>query len=115
VGASVSLLQSYNWDPAISSDGFFKYCDAITNDENQFPEQESKRADVEEIITAAGYENELDPLTDRMLNMIGKHFQESRSGAQSQDEYFRTSDASLYARDGPDETWRLWTYQVCTE
>ena len=115
VGAGISLLQSYNWDPAISSDGFFKYCDAITSDENQFPEQEPKRADVEEIITAAGYGDELDPLADRMLNMIGTHFQNLRSGAQSQDEYFRTSDASLYARDGPDETWRLWPYQVCTE
>lgn len=114
VGAGIGGLQSYNWDPAISSDEFFTYCNAISNDKNQFPEVEEKRSSVEEIIAAAGYKDELDHLTDQMLNLIGYQLSES-SGTQSRANYYRTSDVSFYAEDDLSQTWRLWPYQVCTE
>lgn len=106
VGEGIGWLQSYNWDPAISSDEFFNYCATITSDENQFPDLEDKRAEVEEIIKVAGYGDELDPLTDRMLNLIGYTIASSSSSA---------ADVVSYADDDLSQTWRLWPYQVCTE
>ena len=110
----ISGLQSYNWDPAISDDGFFKYCDAISNDKNQYPVLEDKRSTVETIIKAAGYQHDLDALTDRMLNFIGYQLP-SEDEARSKSDFFRTEDMHFYAEDDLSQTWRLWPYQVCTE
>lgn len=109
-------LQSYNWDPAISSNEFFEYCELVSNNENQFPAIEDLREKVAELITVAGYEDELNPLTDRMLNYIGtlgRTFIECSE--QDQDFCFGTTNATFFAQDDLSQTWRLWPYQVCTE
>lgn len=109
-------IQSYNWDPAISSDEFFTYCKTVSNDESQYPNLESRRETVKELITVAGYEEELDPLTDRMLNYIGTLGRAvDACEDDDQDQCFGTTDVSFYEADDLSQTWRLWQYQVCTE
>ncbi|KAH7305959.1 serine carboxypeptidase S28-domain-containing protein [Stachybotrys elegans] len=108
-------LQSYNWDPEISGDSFFEYCDLVSNNTNQFPELEEKRSAVEELITVAGYGDEVDPLADRMLNYIGSLGYALRRCGGTADECFGFGDREFYAQDDTSETWRLWPYQVCTE
>ena len=110
-------LQGYNWDPEISDDSFFKYCETVSNDENQFPGLEGRRESVKELIVVGGYEDELDPLTDRMLNYIGTLDRNVVQSCErdSQDRCFGTKNTTFYAQDDLSQTWRLWQYQVCTE
>ncbi|KAF4126262.1 Serine carboxypeptidase S28 [Geosmithia morbida] len=111
ITGGITSLQSYNWDPEVSSDAFFTYCDTISNDENQFPALESNRPFVEKIVAQTGYADDPDPLVDRMLNYIGTQ----RSGSGSDSGSAEISDKSFYDQDDLSQTWRLWPYQVCTE
>jgi hypothetical protein len=111
-------LQGYNWDPAISDDSFFAYCDIVSNTTNLYPSLESKRASVEELATLAGFEDELDPLVNRTLNYIGSVLIGSPRSAPSEQsviERFGTRNATFLAQKDISQTWRLWPYQVCTE
>lgn len=108
-------LQNYNWDPEISGDQFFQYCETVSKDENQYPSLEGRRTKVEELIVAAGYEEELQPLTDRFLNYIGTLGRTVAQCEGDQDQCFGTTNATFYAQDDLSQTWRLWQYQVCTE
>lgn len=111
IGGGIAGLQGYNWDPEISSDSFFTYCDTISSDNNDFPELEDKRDFVEKIVKLAGYEDELDPLVNRMLNYMGSQQNNGRVDADS----LRTIDDEFMAQNDLSQTWRLWPYQVCTE
>ena len=111
ITGGITGLQSYNWDPEISSDEFFTYCDTISKDKNQFPEVEDQRDFAEKVLKLAGYEDELDPLTDRLLNYMGTQQRDGKVDV----EFYRTSDAEFTDQDDLSQTWRLWTYQVCTE
>jgi hypothetical protein len=109
-------LQSYNWDPANSDDEFFRYCETVSKDENQYPDLEGRRETVKELITVAGYEDELDPLTDRMLNYIGTLGRTvAACTEEDQNQCFATRNVTFTAQDDWSQTWRLWNYQVCTE
>lgn len=117
ISSDIYSLQSYQWDPELSSDAFFTYCDTVVK-KNQYPSLEGRRADVEKLIEVAGYGDEADSLVDSMLNYIG-----SLGGAalarceegQTQNQCFGTTDADFYAQADLSQTWRLWPYQVCTE
>lgn len=106
ISGGISALQSYNWDPEISSDEFFTYCDTISKDKSQYPELESNRSFVEEIVAKTGYADDSDPLVERLLNYIG--YQRFNSDSE-------IKDISFYQQDDLNQTWRLWPYQVCTE
>lgn len=111
INSGIYSLQSYNWDPAISSDEFFNYCDIVSNDTNMYDYLEGRRDEVKEILTVGGYEDELDPLTDRMLNYLG--YLGKTAGSNSAEDEIDAK--TFYAQDDLSETWRLWPYQVCTE
>ncbi|KAI9896956.1 hypothetical protein N3K66_007978 [Trichothecium roseum] len=116
IAGGIYELQSYNWDPELSSDGFFRYCDAVQQTTNQYPGLEGKRDAVKELVTAAGYEgDELNILTEQMLNYIGTLGRSLAACTGDQNECFGTSDVHLLADDDLSQTWRLWAYQVCTE
>ncbi|KAI9163099.1 putative extracellular serine carboxypeptidase [Paramyrothecium foliicola] len=115
IASGIYDLQSYNWDPEVGSRSFFEYCDTVSKDTNQYPQLESRRAAVEELIKVAGYESELDPLADRMLNYIGTLRRAVTACEGDQDDCFGTSDAQFMAQADLSQTWRLWPYQVCTE
>ncbi|KAI6779948.1 serine protease-like protein [Emericellopsis cladophorae] len=116
VAGDIAALQSYNWDPAISTDAFFRYCETISSSENMYPDLEEERATVEELLKATGYEEQLDPLVDRMLNFVGyQRPSNAAAAARSKDDYETTSDESFYVQADLSQTWRLWPYQVCTE
>jgi hypothetical protein len=115
IASGIYDLQSYNWDPKVGSLSFFKYCETVSKNTNQYPKLESRRAAVEELIKAAGYEDELNPLADRMLNYIGTLGTVTAECEGTQDECFGTSDAEFLAQADLSQTWRLWPYQVCTE
>ncbi|KEY67030.1 hypothetical protein S7711_04712 [Stachybotrys chartarum IBT 7711] len=115
IRGGIYSLQSYNWDPEISSNEFFDYCDTVSNDTNQFPELEDRRESVAELIEVGGWGDEADVLTDRMLNYIGTLGPSIASCEGDQDECFGTTDVEFYALNDTSQTWRLWPYQVCTE
>ncbi|KAI0471056.1 peptidase S28 [Xylariaceae sp. FL0804] len=112
----ISGLQSYNWDPSQSSDSFFVYCSNVSSDSVLFPATEARRASVRELISVGGYKDELDTLTNRMLNYIGYVNETSVSLCTgSQDGCYSTYDESFYEQTDISQTWRSWPYQYCTQ
>ncbi|RYP32787.1 hypothetical protein DL767_005035 [Monosporascus sp. MG133] len=109
-------LQSYNWDPEVGSTSFFEYCDVISNDTVVHPSTESRRQAAQELLTVGGYEDELDTLTNRMLNYIGEVGRGVLANcADSHEECFSTQNATFYAQSSALDTWRSWPYQFCTQ
>ncbi|KAH9901780.1 peptidase S28 [Xylariomycetidae sp. FL2044] len=116
INGGIYSLQSYNWDPSQSSDEFFVYCDTVSNDTVLYPGTEALRSTVEELLTVGGYEDEIDVLSNRMLNYIGYNDRTTVSQCTGdQDACFSTSDAEFYAQYDVSQTWRLWPYQYCTQ
>lgn len=116
INGGIYSLQSLNWDPTQSSNGFFDYCDIVSSDDVKYPNTEAQRDLVNDLITVAGYGDEVDTLSNHVLNYVGYY---SRSAASctdaDQDECFGTYDAGFYAQDDIAQSWRLWPYQYCTQ
>ncbi|GAP83936.1 putative serine carboxypeptidase s28 protein [Rosellinia necatrix] len=116
INGGIYGLQSLNWDPTQSSNQFFDYCDIVASDKVKYPKTETLRASVNELITVAGYGNEVDKLSNHVLNYVGYY---SRSAAacagEDQDECFGTYDSEFYKQDDIAQSWRLWPYQYCTQ
>lgn len=116
INGGIYGLQSLNWDPTQSSNEFFDYCDIVSSDEVKYPKTEAHRDLVNELITLAGYGDEVDALSNHVLNYVGYY---SRSAASctsaDQDECFGTYDAGFYSQDDIAQSWRLWPYQYCTQ
>ncbi|CAJ2510400.1 Uu.00g051030.m01.CDS01 [Anthostomella pinea] len=116
LGGGIAGLQSLNWDPSQSDDSFFVFCGNVSSDSVLYPATEALRDSVVELITVGGYEDELDTLTNRMLNYIGYVNMASVSSCTGdQDDCFSTYDAEFYAQDDISQDWRLWPYQYCTQ
>lgn len=62
--------QSLNWDPAVTSNEAYRYCDNITSDKVLYPSTEKKRASVTHLLNEGGYKANR-TLENSMLNMIG--------------------------------------------
>lgn len=62
--------QSLNWDPAVTSNEVYRYCDNITSDKVLYPPTEEKRASVIHLLNEGGYKANR-TLENSMLNMIG--------------------------------------------
>ncbi|KAI0205309.1 serine carboxypeptidase S28-domain-containing protein [Astrocystis sublimbata] len=116
INGGIYGLQSLNWDPTQSSNGFFDYCDTVSSNELKYPKTESLRKSVNELIKVAGYEKEVDTLSTHVLNYVG-YYAPSATGCEDegQDECFGTYDAEFYSRDSISQSWRLWPYQYCTQ
>ncbi|KAI1339421.1 peptidase S28 [Xylariaceae sp. FL0016] len=114
INGGIYGLQSLNWDPTQSDDGFWRYCNATSSEAPLYPLLETRRASVDELVKVGGYGSNL---TNHMLNWIGYVNKTSASSCNSedQDECFSTYDAEFYAQDDISQEWRLWPYQYCTQ
>ncbi|KAI0517540.1 peptidase S28 [Xylaria bambusicola] len=116
INGGIYGLQSYNWDPTQSSDEFFDYCDIVASDKLKYPKTESLRESVNELITVAGYGDEIDTLSNHVLNYVGYYLPRGAAcGNEDQDECFSTFDTEFYSQDNIAQSWRLWPYQYCTQ
>ncbi|KAI1822733.1 serine carboxypeptidase S28-domain-containing protein [Xylaria intraflava] len=116
ISGGIAGLQSLNWDPAVSSNSFFDYCDIVSSTELKYPETEQLRESVNEIITVAGHGDEVEALSNYMLNYIGYYLPNSNScNSADQNECFGTSNTTFYAEDDLSQSWRSWPYQYCTQ
>ena len=116
INGGIYGLQSYNWDPTQSSDEFFDYCDIVASDELKYPKTKSLRESVNELITVAGYGDEVDVLSNHVLNYVGYYLPRGAScQTEDQDECFSTYDTEFYSQDSIAQSWRLWPYQYCTQ
>lgn len=114
IQGGISGLQSVNWDPSLSSTSFVEYCSDVTATELLYPPSAELNATIADILTAGGYEDEIDTLSITMLNYIGRVASFRVAVCQEEDQ-----NACFGARaDAPpdlSQSWRLWTYQVCTQ
>lgn len=115
----ISGLQSTNWDPASNDTDFGAYCDAISNTSLVYSATASKKGEVVELLNAGGYSDEVDALTNPMLNYIGwvNSSVVSPCAAQgvTQDACLTNLNSSFYRKDAITQTWRSWPYQYCVE
>ncbi|PPJ53883.1 hypothetical protein CBER1_04625 [Cercospora berteroae] len=109
--------QSLNWDPAVSSNAFYEYCDNITSTKVLYPETEKRRSALESLIEASGTSVN----TNQLLNIIG-HFnatqlQDQRDSHETLEAYFDSSHNETYnaLTSIPLADWKSWPYQYCTE
>lgn len=95
------------------------YCGNLSGSLN-YPELESKRATVADLVSAAGYENDT-LVEDIVLNGIGYYGDTSvaawNASGESQDSYFTQLNATYWQQTDLDTAnyWRSWYWQVCTE
>lgn len=117
LGSGVGNWQSLNWDPEVTDNEFYRFCDNITATDLLYPETSSKQSAVEGIITEGGHTPNK-TLTTSMLNMIGYLNLTSISQCdpdESQDQCYSTHNSTYYQQDSYDASWRSWPYQYCTE
>ncbi|KAI0490308.1 peptidase S28 [Xylaria cf. heliscus] len=116
VSGGIGGLQGLNWDPTQSSNAFFDYCDIVSSNKLNYPNTESLRKSVNELITVAGYGREVNTLSNHVLNYVGYYLPTAAScTSQNQDDCFGTYDTDFYSQDSISDSWRLWPYQYCTQ
>lgn len=116
-GGGISGLQSTSWDPALNSTAYGQYCDIVSNSSVVYSATEAKRDDVVDLLTVAGYADEIDTLVNPLLNFIG-YTNKSRVSScegRSQDSCFTNFNDTYYEQDDITQTWRSWPYQYCFE
>ncbi|KAI0311348.1 peptidase S28 [Amylostereum chailletii] len=99
--------QEINWDPTISSTDFDDFCTALNANT-------STLADTEKTVTLPGNVTvniALLSYADYMkTNFISDCLSQSTA-----EECYGTNDDSLYQGTDLSQTWRLWTFQYCTQ
>ncbi|KAF9869975.1 serine carboxypeptidase s28 [Colletotrichum karsti] len=116
IQGGIAGLQGRNWDPAIDSRGFLRYCGNMTSDEVIWPETESLDSTIRQLLATGGYEKETEKLATRFKNYIGYvDFTTVSRCDGDQDECFGPGSDESYAADDINQTWRLWPYQYCTQ
>ncbi|KAK5134272.1 hypothetical protein LTR08_006816 [Meristemomyces frigidus] len=116
--AGLGYWQSLNWDPALTSDVFYEYCDAISNTSVVYPATANKTSVASSLIEAAGYNCTTD-FVNQMLNFIG-YIEENvvvtcKETGDTQDQCYSGHNATYYAQDDITQDWRSWPYQYCTQ
>ncbi|GAM90917.1 hypothetical protein ANO11243_089640 [Dothideomycetidae sp. 11243] len=115
VSEEMGLWQALNWDPAVNYNGFYQYCDIITNNSVVYPGTNILHDQAESLIKASGVQSD-DPIVTSMLNLIGYINETAVSQCtQSQDACFSMRNPALLKLDDASQSWRLWTYQYCTQ
>ncbi|KAI1437447.1 peptidase S28 [Xylaria sp. CBS 124048] len=116
INGGIYGLQSLNWDPAVSDNEFFDYCDVVSSNTVMDNSTESLRESATELMKVAGYGDEVDSLINHLLNYIGFYAPNIAScTTEDQDSCFGTNDPSFYAQDDLSQSWRSWPYQYCTQ
>ncbi|KNG91218.1 extracellular serine carboxypeptidase [Aspergillus nomiae NRRL 13137] len=105
-------FQSRNWDSNIGSSFFRTYCDNITSVDLLYPDTETVKPTVQELIDVAGYDSSNSSFVNGFLNHIGFLNQSLSSDVNSAEA--EDSDASD-PRSLPKSDGISWEYQVCTE
>ncbi|KAF7590360.1 hypothetical protein BBP40_002963 [Aspergillus hancockii] len=103
-------FQSRNWDRNIGSGQFRNYCDNITSSDVLYPDTETVKASIEELVELAGYDASNSSFINGFLNHIGLLNRSVFSISDSSAETQNTASQSLPKSDGTS-----WGYQVCTE
>ena len=117
---SLGSWQGRNWDPAVSSPAFERYCTAVSSKHVIYPDAEAVRPAVVQLLEDAYREESSGAEINQLLNFIGwanKTIVQSCPPAfGSQDDCFGTHDDSVWQNiDLDQQAWRSWTYQVCTQ
>ena len=116
--AGLAYWQSLNWDPALSSNVFYDYCNIISNTSVVYPATSNKTTAVTSLVEAAGYKCTT-ALINQMLNFIGyinvNVVAPCAKGNTTQDQCYSGHNATYYAQDDITQTWRSWPYQYCTQ
>ncbi|KAK3330749.1 serine carboxypeptidase S28-domain-containing protein [Apodospora peruviana] len=117
VSFGIAGLQGTNWDPAENSTDFGLYCNNVSSTTLLYPGSVGHTAEVQELLDAAGYGDELDTLTNQMLNYAGYVNLTTVQGCkeETQDSCFTTYNSTFFQQDDIKQTWRAWPYQYCTE
>jgi hypothetical protein len=118
ISQGIAGLQNTNWDPAENSTDFGLYCNNISSTDALYPKLEGIRSEVSDLIVAGGYADD-HVLVNQMLNYIGyvntTVVAPCRRRNATQDSCFTNYNATFYAQDSLDDSWRAWPYQYCTE
>ncbi|KAK4549922.1 hypothetical protein LTR36_005223 [Oleoguttula mirabilis] len=114
--SGLSYWQSLNWDPAITDNTFYEYCDIISNASAVY-DNTNLSSTAAYLIKEAGH-NATTALVSQMLNFIGWINAEAvvpcAEEGLSQDQCYSGHNATVYAADDLSQyTWRSWDYQVC--
>ncbi|PLB51285.1 hydrolytic enzymes of the alpha/beta hydrolase fold protein [Aspergillus steynii IBT 23096] len=114
-------FQGRNWDPAIGSLGFRRYCDNITATDLLYPETKKVEDSIKQIVDVAGYDAENETFVTQILNHVG--FLDKLVFSYSDADLDSTSDSdpnpiasnNSTAKPLPKSSGTSWSYQVCTE
>lgn len=117
IRGGIGGLQGRNWDPAIDSRAFLRYCGNMTSDEVIWPATEKLDSTLRYLLEIGGYEAEIEELVPRFKNYIGyvNLTRVSTCRGQTQDECFGPGSDEVYAQDDLNASWRLWAYQYCSQ
>ena len=119
LASGVGNWQSLNWDPEVTYDEFYFFCDTLSNTTLQYPHQESKRSTAEMLLREGGYEPNM-TLTNQLLNYMGYVNHNTKVSCagdrETQDQCFTNLNSTHYQQTGQDQAeWRSWAYQYCSE
>ncbi len=107
--------QSLNWDPAVSNNAFYEYCDNITSTRTLYPDTEAKRSAVEHLLAESG----CDMNVNQILNSIGylnaTQIRGQVQGEMTQEQYFGSAHNKSYnsLTSIAEASWKSWPYQYC--
>ncbi|KAI0761167.1 peptidase S28 [Trametes elegans] len=102
LSSPLGAWQGKNWDPAINSPGFARFCDALGTPDNA------------RIHTAQGIT--VSNATFTLAKYINQTYSDSCRPPQTQDDCFGTLPVKeIYLATDLSQTWRLWQFQVCTQ
>lgn len=117
--SGLSYWQSLNWDPSVSDDTFYEYCDVISNTSIVYPNTTNLSSTAAYLIQEGGH-NATTALVNQMLNFIGWINAEAvvpcAEEGETQDQCYSGHNSTVYAADDLAQyTWRSWTYQYCSQ
>ncbi|KAK3985661.1 putative serine protease EDA2 [Cladorrhinum sp. PSN332] len=121
ISYGIAGLQGLNWDPAVNSTDFGFYCSNISSTSILHPATASLEPEARFLLSAGGYDSELDTLTPQLLNYISyintTVVSHCLGGGPrtSQDSCFTNYNTTFYRQSSLKQTWRLWAYQYCFE
>ncbi|KAG8798043.1 hypothetical protein FRC17_007571, partial [Serendipita sp. 399] len=103
----LGYFQGKNWDPKVGDSGFDDFCAKLV-DEDDISTLKSEWE-----TAAPGLP--LDLAVFRYAKYIQKLVDDLCPDVEEQEDCFGTHDAIKFQGTSLQETWRLWTFQVCTE
>ncbi|KAL5501476.1 MGSCP1 [Sanghuangporus vaninii] len=98
--------QAKNWDPEVGSDTFKRFCAALAH-------SFGGKSDERSIALPGGLEVPITVLN--YANYIKKNYVSKCPQESTVEDCFGSRDDKKYQNTSLSETWRAWTFQVCTE